>query len=140
MNIWKVLEIYKVLKSLYPEILFLLRVTQPNSLLYRASFKNAIWDEDGREVQRGGDICILKAKMTAEDEMAGWHHRLNGRESEWTLGVGDGQGGLAGCSPWGCKESDTTERLNWLEATHVVVWQKPTQHAKTIILQLKIIK
>ena len=40
--------------------------------------------------------------------MAGWHHRLNGRESEWTPRVGDGQGGLACCHSWGCKESDTT--------------------------------
>ena len=47
-----------------------------------------------------------------EDEMAGWHHRLNGHEFEWTLGVGDGQGGLACCSPGGRKESDTAERLN----------------------------
>ena len=48
-----------------------------------------------------------------EDEMAGWHHRLDGRESEFTPGVGDGrQGGLACCDSWGCKESDTTERLN----------------------------
>ena len=47
-----------------------------------------------------------------EDEMAGWHHRLDGGESEWTLGVGDGQGGLVCCSPWGCKELDMTERLN----------------------------
>ena len=39
-------------------------------------------------------------------------HRLDGHEFEWTLGVGDGQGALAYCSPWGCKESDTTERLN----------------------------
>ena len=44
--------------------------------------------------------------------MAGWHHRLDGCEFEWTLGVGDGQGGLACCSSWGCKESDTTEQLN----------------------------
>ena len=44
-----------------------------------------------------------------EDEMAGWHHWLDGRESEWTLGVGDGQGGLVS---WGRKELDTTERLN----------------------------
>ena len=50
-----------------------------------------------------------------EDEMAGWHHRLNGREFEWTLGVGDGQGSLACCSPGGRKESDTAERLNWVE-------------------------
>ena len=56
-------------------------------------------------------------KGTTEDEMAGWHHWLNGRESEWTLGVGDGQGGLACCNSWGCKESDTTERLNWTEHT-----------------------
>ena len=45
--------------------------------------------------------------------MAGWHHWLDGCESEWTPGVGDGQGGLGGCDSWGRKESDTTERLNW---------------------------
>ena len=54
-------------------------------------------------------------KGMAEDEMAGWHHWLDGRESEWTLGVGDGQGGLACCDSWGRKDSDTTERLNWTE-------------------------
>ena len=53
-------------------------------------------------------------KGTTEDEMAGWHHRLNGHESEWTLRVGDGQGGLVCCSPWGRKESEMTEQLNWL--------------------------
>ena len=47
--------------------------------------------------------------------MAGWHHRLDGHEFEWTPGVGDGQGGLACCDSWGCKELDTTERLNWTE-------------------------
>ena len=47
-----------------------------------------------------------------EDEMVGWHHRLNGNEFEKTLGVGDGQGGLLCCGPWGCEESDMTERLN----------------------------
>ena len=52
---------------------------------------------------------------TTQDEMAGWHHWLDGRESEWTLGVGDGQGGLACCDSWGHKESDTAERLNWTE-------------------------
>ena len=54
-------------------------------------------------------------KETTEDEMVGWHHRLDGHEFEWTAGVGDGQGGLACCNSWGCKESDTTERLNWTE-------------------------
>ena len=51
-------------------------------------------------------------KGTTEDEMAGWHHRLDGREFGWTPGVGDGQGGLACCNSWDRKESDTTERLN----------------------------
>ena len=54
-------------------------------------------------------------KRTTEDEMAAWHHWLNGRESEWTPGVGDGQGGLACCDSGGRKESDTTEQLNWTE-------------------------
>ena len=56
-----------------------------------------------------------KEKGTTEDEMAGWHHRLDGCEFEWTLEVGDGQGGLTCCDSWGCKELDTTERLNWTE-------------------------
>ena len=47
-----------------------------------------------------------------EDEMVGWHQRLNGHEFEQALGVGGGQGGLACCDSWGRKESDTTERLN----------------------------
>ena len=47
-----------------------------------------------------------------EDEMVGWHHRLNGHGFGWTPAVGDGQGGLACCNSWGCKESDTTEGLN----------------------------
>ena len=47
-----------------------------------------------------------------EDEMVGWHHRLNVHEFEQAPGVGDGQGSLACCSPWGRKESDTTERLD----------------------------
>ena len=52
-------------------------------------------------------------KGMTEDEMAGWHHWLYGHESEWTPGVGEGQGGLACCDSWGCKESDMTKRLNW---------------------------
>ena len=47
-----------------------------------------------------------------EDEMVGWHHQLDGHGFGWTLGVGDGQGGLACCGSWGRKESDKTERLN----------------------------
>ena len=54
-------------------------------------------------------------KRTTEDEMNEWHHWLNGHEFEETPGVGDGQGGLACCGPWGCKESGTTEWLKWTE-------------------------
>ena len=55
-------------------------------------------------------------KVTTEDEMAGWYHWLDGRESEWTPGVGDGQGGLACCHSWGRKELHTTEWRNWTQS------------------------
>jgi len=58
---------------------------------------------------------MQEEKGTTEDEMARWHHWLDGCESGWTPGVGDRQGGLACCDSWGRKESDTTERLNWTE-------------------------
>ena len=48
----------------------------------------------------------------AENEMVGWHHQLNGLEFGWSPGVGDGEGGLAFCVSWGCKELDKTKRLN----------------------------
>ena len=56
-------------------------------------------------------------KGTTDDEMVGWHHQLEEHGFVLTPGVGDGQGGLACCGSWGCKESDTTERLNWIELT-----------------------
>ena len=59
-------------------------------------------------------------KGTTEDEMAGWHHRLDGCEFEWTPGVGDGQGGLVCCDSWSRKESDTTEQLNWTELIYLI--------------------
>ena len=60
-------------------------------------------------------------KGTTEDEMVGWHHSLNGHGFGWIPGVGDGQWGLACCSPWGCEESDTTEQLNWnLDVNHLM--------------------
>ena len=62
-----------------------------------------------------GKYWRQKKKGMTEDEMVGWHHRLNGHEFGWTLGVGDGEGGLACCSSWGRKESDMTEQLNWTD-------------------------
>ena len=68
----------------------------------------------GKDSDAGRD-CGQEEKGTTEDETAEWHHWLDGRESEWTPGVGDGQGGLACCDSWGRKESDTTEQLSWTE-------------------------
>ena len=65
-------------------------------------------------------------KGMTEDEMAEWHHWLDGHEFEWTLGVGDGQGGLACYDSWGGKELDTSEQLNWTELI-VTCAQKSTQ-------------
>ena len=69
----------------------------------------------GKDCDAGRDWG-QEEKGTTEDEMAGWHHQLNGCEFEWTPGDGDGQGGLACCDPRGRKESDTTEQLNWTDA------------------------
>ena len=78
-----------------------------------------LWMPDGKIQLIGKDPDAGKdwrqEKETTEDEMVGWHHRLDGHECEWTPEVGDGQGGLACYNSWGCKESDTTEWLNWTE-------------------------
>ena len=58
--------------------------------------------------------CRWEEKGMTEDEMVGWHHWLSGHEFEQAPGVGNGQGSLVCCSPWGCKESDMNEQLNWL--------------------------
>ena len=64
-------------------------------------------------------------KGMTEDEMAGWHHWLNRHGFVWTLRVGDGQGSLAYCGSWDCKESHTTERLNWTKLNWI--WNIPFQ-------------
>ena len=77
-----------------------------------------LWPPDAKNWLTGKDPDDEKdqrreEKGTTEDEMVGWHHRLNGHEFEQALRVGDGQRSLACCSPWGCKESDMPEQLNW---------------------------
>ena len=74
----------------------------------------------GKDSDAGRDWGQEEKGMT-EDEMAGWHHRLDGHEFEWTPGVGDGQGGLACCNSWGHKESDMTEWLNRTDWTDIYV-------------------
>ena len=68
----------------------------------------------GKDPDAGKDWRWEEKGMTL-DEMVGWHHQLNGHEFEYTQGVGDGQGGLACCSPWVHKEPNTTGQLNWTE-------------------------
>ena len=75
----------------------------------------------GKDPDAGQD-WRQKEKRVAKDEMVGWHHWLDGRESEWTPGVGDGQGGLVCCDSWGHKESDTTEQLNNKSQTKEPDW------------------
>ena len=67
-----------------------------------------------------GKIWRQEEKGTTEDEMVGWHHQLDGHEFGLTLGVGNGQGGLVCCGPWGHRELDTTEWLNWTKT-----WLQP---------------
>ena len=90
-----------------------------------------LWPPDAKNWLIGKDPDAGKdwrweEKGTTEDEMVGWHHWLNGHEFEWTLGVGDGQGSLACCSPRGHKESYMTEWLNWTELKYIT--RKITQY------------
>ena len=80
------------------------------AILWPPDGKNwLIWkDLDGKDWRQ-------EEKGMTEDEMVGWHHWLNGHEFEQAPGVGDGQGGLVCCSPWGSKEPDPTEQLNWTD-------------------------
>ena len=73
------------------------------------------------KISNAGRDWEQEEKGTTEDEKAGWLHWLDGHEFEWTLGVGDGQGGLACCNSWGHKELDTIERLKWTELN----WYSP---------------
>ena len=83
-----------------------------------------------------GKIEDREEKGMTEDEMIGWSYRLNGHEFERALGVGDGQGSLACCSPWGRKESDTTERLNNKEGGGQWVEEDLGLHSRNTILGL----
>ena len=88
----------------------------------------------GKDCDAGRDWG-QEEKGTTEDEMAGWHHRLDGYELEWTPGVSDGQGGLVCCDSWGHKESDTTERLKWTELN----WVKKSNKIRTITCPVELV-
>ena len=99
-----------ILKEISPEyslegLMLKLKLQYFGQLMQRADSKDSDVGKDWGQEEKG----------TTEDEMVGCHHRCNGHGFGWTRGVGDGQGGLACCSSWGRKESDTTEQLNWTE-------------------------
>ena len=87
----------------------------------------------GKDSDAGRDWGQEEKGMT-EDEMAGWYHRLDGHAFEWTLGVGDGQGGLVCCDSRDRKELDTTERLNWTERCKVRISYKSK---KSLMMKVK---
>ena len=87
-----------------------------------------LWPRDaknwliGKDPDAGEDWRQEEKGMT-EDEMVGWHHWLNGHEFEYALGIGDGQGSLACCSPWGCRvRHDWATELNWRLTLVLVIW------------------
>ena len=100
-----------ILKKISPEYTLeglILKLQTP--ILWPSDAKNWLI---GKNPDAGKDW--RQEKGTPEDEMVVWHHWLNGHEFEQATGAGDGQGSLASCSPWGCKNLDTTERLNWTD-------------------------
>ena len=107
----------KAIQPVYPKInpawIFIGKtdVEAETPILWPPDVKNWL---SGKDSDAGKDWKQEEKGMT-DDEKVGWHHWLDGCESEWIPGVGDGQGGLECCDSWGCKESDTTERLNWTE-------------------------
>ena len=100
-----------------------LKGNQPQILIEKTDAESealVFWSSDGNnwligKVPDAGTDWRQKEKRASEDEMAGWHHQRNGHELEQTPEDGEGQTGLACCSPWGRKESDTTEQLNWTD-------------------------
>ena len=108
----------------------ILKEIGPECSLEALMLKLRLWPPDAKswliwEDPDAGKDWGQEEKGTTEDDMAGWHHHLNGHEFGWTLGVGDGQGGLACCGSWGHKELDTTKWLNWLNWT---TWNTVNQH------------
>ena len=105
-----------ILKEISPEyslegLMMKLKLQYFGHLMNWLIWKDPDTGKDSRQEEKG----------TTEDEVVGCHHWLNGHEFESALGVGERQGGLVCCSPWGCKELDTTEWLNWTEVRIILV-------------------
>ena len=99
------------------------KVCLVKAMVFPMVIGHLMWRVDSLEKTDAGRDWGQEEKGTTEDEMAGWHHQLDGLEFEWTPGAGAGQGGLVCCDSRGRKESDTTERLNWT-GTGLHIWIK----------------
>ena len=108
----------KEIKPVHPKgnqsWIFIGRTDAEAPILWPPDVKNWLLGKD----PDAGQDWRWEENGTTGDEMVGWHHLLTGHESEQALGIGDGQVNLTCCSPWGRKELDTTERLNWTEALY----------------------
>jgi len=147
---WRLIKIiifWYIITVFFWNSLCILKLISPGISLERMMLKSPVlWPPHakswliGKDSDAGRDWGQEEKGMT-EDEMAGWHHWLNGRESEWTLRVGDGQGGLACCDSWSHKESDTTEQLNWTDSLyitdHFAIYLKLTQQYKKLYCNKK---
>ena len=107
----------KEIKSVNPKgnqsWIFIGRTDVEASMLWPPDVKNWLTGKDLEKLKAGiGKDWKQEVKGTTEDKMVGWHHRLDGHEFEQVPGLGEGQGSLACCSPWGHKEPEITEQLN----------------------------
>ena len=101
-------------------------------LLWPADEKNWLIEKD----QNARKDWRQEEKGMTENEMIGWHHQIDGYQFQQAPGPGDGQGSLACCSPWGCKQSNMTEQLNceWMRKSKVLTVQSPTKYGTRLHL------
>ena len=124
-----------ILKEISPECSLEGLVEAETPILWPPDTKSWLIGKDPDAGKNWGQ----EEKGMTEDEMVGWHHRIDGHGFGWTPGVGDGQGGLVCCSSWGCKELDTTEWLNWTELNWTLCYSlKARSSFSPILFFLKI--
>ena len=114
--LWTAREIKPVFKGIQ-SLVFIGRTNAEAPILWPPDAESWLIRKD----PDAGKDWRQKQKGTTEDEMVGWYHRLDGHEFEQAPGVGDGQGSLVCCSPWGLKQLDVTERLSWTGIWHVML-------------------
>ena len=117
-----------ILKEINPEYSLKGLLLELNLQLWPPDAKNGLIGK--KKDPDAGKDWRQKERRAAEDEMVRWHHGLNGHESEQTLGYSEGQGSMACCSPWRCKEWDTTWQLNKNKSVSITYWTQFPPHTK----------